>query len=290
MVIGLGAALLAAVLFGGGAVMQAVAARRGPLVSRMMGLVVADLRASAGHFTSSRSRWSRCTSHRSASPPRWRSRRSWPPGSWVSRSRSGTGSQSAHSSEASRSCALAQVPSAPTSSMLQDVVALYASLLVHPADRAGDPARPRTGAAVCSWASSAGSRTPVPRSPLALAGRPRVGLADDPPRHSASGSTGSWASGCTPSRCGGAAVIATSGPLVLLQTVVPAIVGVVRFDDSFRPGWWPVAVFGFLVSTARRWRSTTRRLGWSPSSTEIAPLTDHQPAERRWLDGSHDQR
>ena len=40
MVIGLGAALLAAVLFGGGAVMQAVAARRGPLVSRLMGLVV----------------------------------------------------------------------------------------------------------------------------------------------------------------------------------------------------------------------------------------------------------
>ena len=40
MVIGLGTALLAAVLFGGGAVLQAVAARRGPLVSRLMGLVV----------------------------------------------------------------------------------------------------------------------------------------------------------------------------------------------------------------------------------------------------------
>ena len=56
MVIGLGAALLAAVLFGVGAVVQAVAARRGGLVSRLMALVVADLRRSAGRCTWSPSR------------------------------------------------------------------------------------------------------------------------------------------------------------------------------------------------------------------------------------------
>ena len=39
MVIGLGAALLAALLFGVGAVVQAVAARRGRLISLMMALV-----------------------------------------------------------------------------------------------------------------------------------------------------------------------------------------------------------------------------------------------------------
>ena len=72
-------------------------------------------------------------------------------------------------------------------------------------------------------------------------------------------------------------MIATSGPLVLLQTVVPAIVGVVALDDSFRPGWWPVAVFGFLVSTAAALALHDAEARLEPIElTEIAPLTDHQ--------------
>lgn len=46
-----------------------------------------------------------------------------------------------------------------------------------------------------------------------------------------------------------AAVVAASAPLVLFQTVVPAVVGVLIFGDAVRDGWWPAAVFGFVVST-----------------------------------------
>lgn len=47
-----------------------------------------------------------------------------------------------------------------------------------------------------------------------------------------------------------ASVIAASAPLVLLQTVLPALAGVLAFGDSFRAGWEAVAVLGFLASTA----------------------------------------
>jgi putative effector of murein hydrolase LrgA (UPF0299 family) len=41
-----------------------------------------------------------------------------------------------------------------------------------------------------------------------------------------------------------------NAPLVLLQTVVPAVVGIAVFDDQVRDGWWPVALVGFVVSTS----------------------------------------
>jgi drug/metabolite transporter (DMT)-like permease len=47
-----------------------------------------------------------------------------------------------------------------------------------------------------------------------------------------------------------AAVTAVNAPLVLLQTVVPAVVGIAVFDDQVRDGWWPVALVGFVVSTS----------------------------------------
>ena len=73
-------------------------------------------------------------------------------------------------------------------------------------------------------------------------------------------------------------VIATSGPLVLLQTVVPAIVGVVALDDSFRSGWWPVAVLGFIASTAAALALHDAEARLEPIElTEMTPLTDHKP-------------
>jgi len=45
-----------------------------------------------------------------------------------------------------------------------------------------------------------------------------------------------------------ASVIATSAPLVVLQTVVPAVVGVLILDDGVRAGWWPLALIGFVAS------------------------------------------
>jgi drug/metabolite transporter (DMT)-like permease len=47
-----------------------------------------------------------------------------------------------------------------------------------------------------------------------------------------------------------AAVTAVNAPLILLETLVPAVVGVAVFDDKVRAGWWPVAVLGFALSTA----------------------------------------
>lgn len=47
-----------------------------------------------------------------------------------------------------------------------------------------------------------------------------------------------------------ASVISASAPLVLMQTVVPALVGVYVFGDTFRDGWVPAAIIGFVVSTA----------------------------------------
>ena len=46
-----------------------------------------------------------------------------------------------------------------------------------------------------------------------------------------------------------AAVTAVNAPLILLETLVPAIVGIAVFDDQVRSGWWPVAIFGFALST-----------------------------------------
>ncbi len=44
-------------------------------------------------------------------------------------------------------------------------------------------------------------------------------------------------------------VTAATAPVILLQTLVPAVVGVVVFSDEVRAGWWPVALVGLLVST-----------------------------------------
>lgn len=44
-------------------------------------------------------------------------------------------------------------------------------------------------------------------------------------------------------------VTAATAPLVLLETVGPAILGVVAFGDGVRSGWWPAALAGFALST-----------------------------------------
>jgi hypothetical protein len=47
-----------------------------------------------------------------------------------------------------------------------------------------------------------------------------------------------------------ASVTAVNAPLILLETLVPAVVGVAVFDDGVRAGWWPIAVAGMGLSTA----------------------------------------
>ena len=47
-----------------------------------------------------------------------------------------------------------------------------------------------------------------------------------------------------------ASVTAATAPVVLLSTVIPAAVGLATFGDEVRLGWWPPAVLAFAVSVA----------------------------------------
>ena len=47
-----------------------------------------------------------------------------------------------------------------------------------------------------------------------------------------------------------ASVTAATAPMVLLSTVIPAAVGIATFGDGVRDGWWPPAVVAFVVSVA----------------------------------------
>ncbi|HEX2892917.1 MAG TPA: hypothetical protein VHO29_02820 [Marmoricola sp.] len=46
------------------------------------------------------------------------------------------------------------------------------------------------------------------------------------------------------------AITAATAPVVLQSTVVPAVVGLVTFGDEVRSGWWPAAIVAFAVSVA----------------------------------------
>jgi drug/metabolite transporter (DMT)-like permease len=46
------------------------------------------------------------------------------------------------------------------------------------------------------------------------------------------------------------AVTAATTPLISTQTMVPAIVGVAFLGDKVRDGWWPGAILGFLITAA----------------------------------------
>jgi drug/metabolite transporter (DMT)-like permease len=47
----------------------------------------------------------------------------------------------------------------------------------------------------------------------------------------------------------GSAIAATT-PLIAVQTVTPAAVGVLLLGDQVRPGWWPGAIVGFTITAA----------------------------------------
>ena len=47
----------------------------------------------------------------------------------------------------------------------------------------------------------------------------------------------------------GSVTLATT-PMIALQTITPSVVGVFVLDDAVRSGWWPAAIGGFLLSAA----------------------------------------
>ncbi len=80
------------------------------------------------------------------------------------------------------------------------------------------------------------------------------------------------------------AVTAATVSLISTQTIVPSVVGVVFLDDQVRSGWWPVAIFGFLMTavaavTLVRFEGS-QDLASEPHGPERAPeLPDKQVSE-----------
>lgn len=82
-------------------------------------------------------------------------------------------------------------------------------------------------------------------------------------------------------------VTAATAPLVLLETLVPAVVGVLVFGDQVRPGLAPLAIAGFLLSTVgalvlcgaeSRLEHIEEHHHDPPPDKRSDPRTDHQPA------------
>jgi drug/metabolite transporter (DMT)-like permease len=247
MVIGLGAALLAAVLFGLGAVMQAVAARRGRLVSPLMGVVVLIYVAGWGlHLISI------------AMVPLYVAQ---------------VGVSASLAVTAVAAATVVGEPLAVRHRVAIGVLVGGLSLLAVTAGPVGDH-RFEANQVVVLYAALAlllllgllafrleGQRGGVLLGclgGLAYAGSPvatrslvdfRWDWLSIAPVVSIGlyGLLGFWLYSIAMRR---ASVVAASAPLVLLQTAVPAVVGVLALGDAFRPGWWPLAVVGFVVSTA----------------------------------------
>ena len=277
MVIGLGAALVAAVLFGVGAVVQAVAVRRHGLISPMMAFVVGPLPRGLGAARRRDRPVHRSTSPRSAQPYRWRSPRSWPPGSSASRCRAGTGSRSPRR-WAGWCCSRSRLGT----SAHHDVDGIRAIVGCTPgssccscsassrcaatgAARRSAPRRPRR-ARLRRFADRLAPARSIRRVDLATAATLlAIGLY---------GLLGFWLYSIAMNRI---AVTAATAPVVLLQTLVPAVVGVLVFSDGVRAGWWPVALVGFLVGTA----GALVLCG----AEDVLEAPRRRWAATRWLDG-----
>jgi len=274
MVIGLGAALLAAVLFGVGAVMQAVAARRGRLISLMMALValiyvlgwalhlvsialvplyVAQVGISASLAVTA------VTASRLLGE------------SLAPRHRLAIGVLVAGLAV----LAVAAGPVGDHEFEAGDVVALYAALallfvLGLMAMRVGGQG---SGVLLGVLGGIAYAGSPIATRALvdfswdwlSIAPALSIGLF---------GLLGFWMYSNALRR---ASVIAASAPLVLLQTVVPAVVGVFTFDDSFRDGWLPVAIVGFVASTAAALALSDAEARLEPLEEQPDQATERQP-------------
>ncbi|GCD91811.1 hypothetical protein [Nocardioides sp. LS1] len=74
-----------------------------------------------------------------------------------------------------------------------------------------------------------------------------------------------------------APVSASTAPLIVGETFVPAVIGVLLLGDGVRPGWWPAVVAGLVLSTAGAILLSNEDgvrspvAGATPSSSDRAP-------------------
>ena len=247
MVVGLGAALMAAVLFGVGAVMQAVAARRHGLLSLMMALVagiyvigwllhlVAIARTPlyvAQVGTAMSLAVTALLASSVVGEPLGRRH-------WVA-----IGAQTG-------GLALLALAAGDVGHHDFDrphTVGLYVvlvCLLVLGVVTVRRSAR-RGGVLLATLAGIAYAGSPVATRALV---EPSIDLATAAPAATIGlyGLLGFWLYSLALTRT---SITAATAPVVLLQTVLPALIGILAFSDGVREGWWPVALVGFVVSTA----------------------------------------
>lgn len=77
------------------------------------------------------------------------------------------------------------------------------------------------------------------------------------------------------------AVSSASAALIVVQTFVPAAIGVALLGDEVRPGWWPVVVVGLLVATAGAVSLSRRSLDASETGSSPDPARSRPPAPGR---------
>ncbi len=274
MVIGLGAALVAAVLFGVGAVMQAVAARRGRLISALMALValvyvlgwllhlaaIAMVPLYVAQVGISASLAVTAVTAAKVVGERLALRHRFAIGVLVG------------------GLALLAVAAGPVGDRqfeARDVVVLYLVLVLVlglglAAQRVGGQ---RGGVLLGFLGGIAFAGSPIATRSLVdptwdwltVAPVLSIGLF---------GLLGFWLYSIALQR---ASVISASGPLVLMQTVVPALVGVYTLGDTFRDGWLPGAIVGFVASTAAALALSDAEARLDHLDEEPRPVTEHQP-------------
>ena len=98
------------------------------------------------------------------------------------------------------------------------------------------------------WARGRASATPGP--PSRRAGCPPTTCSSRCSHWWSCPRSGSWRSGSTRSPCGRTDVASSTAPLIVMQTCIPAVVGVVAFGDTVRSGWTVAVVAGLALSVA----------------------------------------
>lgn len=77
------------------------------------------------------------------------------------------------------------------------------------------------------------------------------------------------------------AVSSASAALIVVQTFVPAGIGVALLGDQIRPGWWPVVLVGLLSATVGAVSLSRRSLDVSGTGSSPDPARSRPPAPGR---------
>ena len=77
------------------------------------------------------------------------------------------------------------------------------------------------------------------------------------------------------------AVSSATAALIVLQTFVPAAVGVAFLGDGVRQGWWPAVLAGLVLATAGAVALSLRSPGSAATESSPRPAPPRPPAPRR---------